>query len=94
MQIRDAERKAEATQLAENKDAAALQLAKEAWPQASRDDRDGEAAWTLAQEELTALRTKQLPEGTDAKAAGNGAMPLFSVSHKAMQMPCEAVQMA
>ena len=94
LQIRNAERKAEAKQRAETKAAAAMQLAKEALSQAESDHREAEAAWTHAQEELAALRAKQLPKGTDAKAAGNDAMPPFSLPQEVLLMPGAAEQMA
>ena len=94
LQIRNAERKAEAKQRAESKTATALQLAKEALSKAEDCHREAEAAWKQAQEELTALRTKQLPKETDASNANNGASPPFSLSQEAMRMPGAAEKMA
>jgi hypothetical protein len=94
LQIRNAERKAEAKLRAGSKAATALQLAKEALSKAEHCHREAEAAWKQAQEELTALRAKQLPKETDASSANNGALPPFSLPQEALRMPGAAEQIA
>jgi hypothetical protein len=94
LQIRNAERKAEAKQRAESKAASALQLAKEALSKAEHAQHEAEASWKQAQEELTALRAQQLPKEADANAAKTNALPSFSLPQEAMLMPGAMEQMS